>query len=94
MRLDKFLQTSRLIKRRVIAQKLCQAGRVLVNDQRAKPGKTLAIGDRITLNFGSGGVFICEVIALPKGAVRKEQAASLYRVVEDTRSGPSEDGLG
>ncbi|MDI6772981.1 MAG: S4 domain-containing protein, partial [bacterium] len=37
MRLDKFLQSSRLVKRRAMANRLCDAGRVTLNGRRAKP---------------------------------------------------------
>lgn len=86
MRLDKYLQTSRLIKRRAVATELCRAGRVWVNDQPAKAGKELRVGDRITVNFGSKGRVECEVLVLPEGAVRKEEAASLYRTIVDSRA--------
>jgi len=91
MRLDKFLQTSRIIKRRAVAAKVCNSGRVLVNDRPAKPGKELAVGDRLTLTFGSGEVLVCEVVEVPKGAVRKDEAARLYRTIEDTRRRPGEE---
>ena len=86
MRLDKFLQTSRIVKRRAVAAQLCDRGRVDVNGRTAKPGKELQVGDRISLRFRSGGALDCEVVELPTRAVRKEQAASLYTVVEDTRA--------
>jgi ribosomal 50S subunit-recycling heat shock protein len=44
MRLDKFLKVSRLIKRRSIANEICEAQRVFVNDIPAKPAKQLKTG--------------------------------------------------
>ena len=35
MRLDKYLKVSRLVKRRTVANELCDAGRVLVNNKVA-----------------------------------------------------------
>ncbi|NSW76155.1 MAG: RNA-binding S4 domain-containing protein [Candidatus Atribacteria bacterium] len=49
MRLDKFLQVSRLIKRRSLAQTACHNGRVLLNGKSAKPAASVKIGDQITL---------------------------------------------
>ena len=49
MRLDKFLQISRLVKRRTIANTLCNRGVVSVNGNVAKAGKMLAVGDVIRL---------------------------------------------
>ncbi len=52
MRVDKYLQVSGLVKRRVLAQRLCDAGRVRVGDRRAKPSSEVAVGD--VLEFGVG----------------------------------------
>ena len=49
MRLDKFLQISRLVKRRTIANTLCSRGAISVNGHVAKAGKMLAVGDVIRL---------------------------------------------
>ena len=49
MRLDKFLQVSRLVKRRTIANTLCNRGAVSVNGHVAKAGKILVVGDVIRL---------------------------------------------
>jgi len=49
MRLDLFLKLSRLCPRRTVAQKLCDAGFVLVNDREAKSAHSVKVGDRITL---------------------------------------------
>lgn len=56
MRLDKFLQVSRLVKRRTIANTLCSRGEIWVNGQVAKAGKTLAVGDVLCIPQRSGGV--------------------------------------
>ena len=53
MRLDKYLKTSRLIKRRTVAKDVANADRVLVNDLPAKPSKEIKIGDIITVEFGT-----------------------------------------
>jgi len=91
VRLDKYLQMSRIIKRRTVATELCKAGRVLVNNQPAKPSKELQIGDRIALSFGSKGRLECEVLSLPEHGVRKEEATSLYRTIADTRASIEEN---
>ena len=49
MRLDKFLQVSRLVKRRTVANTLCNKGAVSVNGHVAKAGKMLSIGDVIRM---------------------------------------------
>ena len=45
MRLDKFLKVSRLIKRRTVANSICESARVFVNDNPAKPAKVIKEGD-------------------------------------------------
>ncbi len=82
MRLDVFLKTSRLIKRRTLAKEYCDEGWVLVAGVPAKPGRELKEGDRITLDLPRRRL-VAEVVSIPKGNVPKEQAVELYRVLED-----------
>ena len=82
MRLDMFLKTSRLIKRRSIAKDYCDAGRVRVGGVSAKPSRELKPGDVLTLRLPKRRLVV-EVLELPAGNVSKELAAGLYRVVED-----------
>ena len=93
MRLDKFLQVSRLVKRRTIANTLCSRGAVSVNGHSAKAGKMLAIGDVIRMPgsppvTGKGHPDAeeaadpeYEVIELPAGNVSRARAATLYRKI-------------
>lgn len=53
MRVDKFLKVSRLIKRRTLANEVCEQGRVRINGKAAKPGSEVRIGDIIEIQFGS-----------------------------------------
>ena len=91
MRLDKFIQLSRIIKRRTVAKKVCDSGHVLVNNQPAKAGKELKAGDVLGINLGARGVLTCEVLEIPKGGVRKEQATSLYRIISQTHPDKDEE---
>ena len=52
MRLDKYLKVSRLIKRRTVANEVCDAGRILVNDKVAKASLNVKPGDIIEIQFG------------------------------------------
>jgi ribosomal 50S subunit-recycling heat shock protein len=84
MRLDKFLQVSRLVKRRTIANTLCSKGAVSVNGHVAKAGKMLAVGDVIRLPDPSSGIEETaepeyEVLELPSGNISRARAATLYR---------------
>ena len=87
MRLDKFLQVSRLVKRRTIANTLCSKGAVSVNGHVAKAGKMLAVGDVIRLPgdppvTGEDAVDPeYEVLKLPAGNVSRARATTLYRQI-------------
>jgi ribosomal 50S subunit-recycling heat shock protein len=52
VRLDKFLQVSRLVKRRTLANRLCGAGRVTVNGRPAAPAAEVRTGDIIDVEVG------------------------------------------
>jgi len=52
MRLDKFMQLSRIVKRRSLAEALCREGLVWVNDKTAKPSYRVKEGDRIKVRLG------------------------------------------
>jgi len=52
VRLDKFLQVSRLVKRRAVANRLCDHGRIRINGAAAKPSAAVRPGDVITISQG------------------------------------------
>jgi len=83
MRLDKFLQISRLVKRRTIANTLCSKVAVSVNGYIAKAGKTLSVGDVIRMPHPTGVEETpepeYEVLELPTGNVARARAETLYR---------------
>lgn len=80
MRIDKFLKNSRLIKRRTIAKEACEQGRVKINDKIVKPGNEVAVGDIITLEFGSRTVKI-EALELKEHAT-KDTAKEMYKAID------------
>lgn len=79
MRLDKFLKTSRIIKRRTVASEACDGGRVLVNGTPAKPAKIVKESDVIEIRFGERTLKV-EVLSVAE-YVRKEDAANSYRIL-------------
>jgi len=81
MRLDKFLKVSRVIKRRTVANDVCQAGRVTVNGRPAKPSVKLKVGDIVSIVFGNGTVTF-KVLSL-ETVVRKEESSSMYELIEE-----------
>ncbi|MCL2224447.1 MAG: RNA-binding S4 domain-containing protein [Defluviitaleaceae bacterium] len=80
MRLDKYLKISRIIKRRTVANEACDAGRVEVNGKPAKASLEVKVGDAISIRFGDKTTKV-EVLAV-KETVRKEDAATLYKILE------------
>ena len=87
MRLDKFLKVSRIIKRRTVSKDIINFGQVSLNDRKAKPASNVEIGDKISLVLGEKLIKI-EVLSLNE-KVRKEEAYSLYKIVEENDINPS-----
>ncbi len=82
MRLDKFLKVSRLIKRRTVANEVSDMGRVLVNNNPAKPAKQIKENDIITIEYANK-VVKAKVLKVPTTNVSVQEAPSLYQLVED-----------
>ena len=82
MRLDKYLKVSRIIKRRTVAKEACDGGRVTIIGQVAKAGAEVKEGDIMEIRFGNrvGKYQVTDV----KEVVRKENAAEMYRVLEES----------
>ncbi|RIV21762.1 RNA-binding S4 domain-containing protein [Alicyclobacillaceae bacterium I2511] len=81
MRLDKFLKTSRLIKRRTVAKEVTDAGRVWVNGKVAKAATEVKVGDVLRLRYGNR---ITEVqVLLVTENPRKEAAAEMYEILHN-----------
>ncbi len=82
MRLDKFLKVSRLIKRRTVANDVCDSARVFVNDNPAKPAKQLKIGDIISIEYKNMTKSF-RVLIIPEGNVSVNIAPTLYEEITD-----------
>jgi ribosomal 50S subunit-recycling heat shock protein len=80
MRLDIFLKHSRLVPRRTLAQQMCEAGAVRVNDARAKSAREVRVGDVIAVKQ-RGRITTVRVIDLPLKPPSKAQAASMYETL-------------
>lgn len=72
MRLDKFLKLIRIIKRRTIAQELCDTGNVMVNNDVKKPSYTVKKDDDIELKYFNH-IIKFEVLEIPTQIVPKEE---------------------
>ena len=85
MRLDLFLKASRLILRRTLAQKFCDANRVKVNGQTAKSSKEIKAGDEIEIKRSKKLLKVRVVVVPDKKQVSRADAANLYEILsEDT----------
>lgn len=64
MRIDKWLSSVNVVKRRTIAQDMVKSGVVYINGVVAKPSKSVKVGDRIKIEY-LNGVKEIEVLAIP-----------------------------
>ncbi len=79
MRLDKYLKVSRLIKRRTVANEVCDAKHVLVNGKIARASYDVKVGDVIEIQMGSN-VTKAEVLAVTEHAT-KNDASLMYKII-------------
>lgn len=79
MRLDKFLQLSRLVRRRALANSLCHAGRVTVNGRPAAPAAPVRPGDILAIKLGTRRLR-ARVRAIPAGRPGQDEVVD---VLED-----------
>lgn len=79
MRLDKYLKTARLIKRRTVANEACDNGLVSVNGKPARASYDVKVGDVLSLRFGVRTLTV-EVLSVQEN-VRQGDAAGLYREI-------------
>jgi len=84
MRLDKFLKDSRLVKRRTIAKQMCDAGKVTVNDKKAKASLTVDVGDIIAIEFKAITLKV-EVVSLRISANKIEAQNSYKELARDEK---------
>lgn len=79
MRLDKYLKTARILKRREAAKELALQKRIKVNDRIAKPSTELEIGDVIEIQFGQR-IVVIRVLDIQK-QVSKQNAQLLFEII-------------
>ena len=74
MRLDKYLKVSRIIKRRPVAKEVADKGRSSTD---------LKVDDLIEVRFGNK-LLTVKVLEM-KDSTKKEDAAKMYEIVNETR---------
>jgi len=83
VRLDLFLKLSRLCPRRSLAQKLCDAGFVLLNGRSAKSAHNVKPGDEITIRQRDRET-IAHVLSVPQArSVSRRDAGSLIEILSE-----------
>jgi len=88
MRLDLFLKLSRLCPRRTVAQKLCDAGIVLLNGRPAKSAHDVKAGDEIIIRKANEET-VARVLEVPGSHnVSRRDANSLIEIVSRTELDP------
>lgn len=81
MRLDKWLWAARFFKTRQLAIEAINGGKVHLNGQRTKPGKTVTIGSRLIIHKESLEWQI-EIRELPKQRRPASEAVNFYQESE------------
>lgn len=81
MRLDKYLKTARILKRRTVSKELADQQRVFVNNKVAKPSTDVKVNDIIKVEFGHRELTV-RVLMIQK-QVSKKDAALMFEVVEE-----------
>jgi len=79
MRIDKYLKVSRIIKRRSVANEVCDAGKVAVNGKVVRASYDVKVGDVIEITFDTRSIKV-QVVSVQE-VIRKEDAATMYTSV-------------
>lgn len=77
MRLDKYLKVSRIIKRRTVANELCDAGHVSVNGKVQRASYDVKENDIIEIKMGEKLIKV-QVVSILEYA-KKENAGDMYK---------------
>jgi len=79
VRIDDFLSTVGVIKRRTVAKEMGTGGLLEVNGHRVKPAHPVEVGDIIRVK-GSRPVTV-EILAIPTSSVPKGEREAYYRTL-------------
>ena len=83
-RIDKWLCAARFFKTRGLAADAVECGKILINEVRIKPAKSVAVGNMVTINIGQRQ-FVVEVLALSNRRGSAPEAQKLYRETDASR---------
>jgi len=77
LRIDKWLSSVNVVKRRTIAQDMVKSGVVFINGIKAKPSKDVKVGDKITIEYLKGSKNY-EVLQIPTTKTIPKSAKEEY----------------
>lgn len=80
MRLDKYLKLSRIIKRRTVANEVCDAGHVSVAGRVVKASYDVKEGDILEIQFGEK-ITKYKVLNVTEHAT-KQSASEMYEMIK------------
>lgn len=80
MRLDKYLKVSRIIKRRSVANEVCDAGHVAVNGKTARASYDVKVGDILEITIGEKTIK-AQVLLVTEYA-DKSNADTMYKIMD------------
>lgn len=83
MRIDKFLKSSRILKRRTVSKELALNQRVEINGRSVKPSHEVNAGDIVAVTFGNRRLEI-KVLSIQESK-KKADAAEMYEVIGESR---------
>ena len=78
VRIDVWLDVACLFKTRSEAKRACEGGKVIVNDEHAKPHRLVREGDRIRISRGFGRFQDLIVRILIDQHIKKAESRALY----------------
>jgi len=77
LRIDKWVSSVNIVKRRTIAQDMVKSGVVYINDIKAKPSKDVKVGDIIKIEYLKG-TKLYEVLKIPTTKTIPKSAKDEY----------------
>ncbi len=77
LRIDKYLSSVNLVKRRTVAQDMIKSGVVFINGVQAKASKDVSVGDRIEIRYLKGSKNY-EVLKIPTTKTIPKSAKDEY----------------
>ena len=84
MRLDLFLKTTYLLKRRELAKELCEEGMVRINGVPRKASAEISVGDELDFPIYNRLLKV-KVLDIPKGNLPKGNQWSFIEILEEKR---------